>query len=118
VLRTASYQEHTADIDDNQILAWTLWVIGRSGLCRPDRALLIVRHAFRQLQGAITLVPITAAMCVDRRYHRLNSDYAPLHALCRFSLAHSGPTTHSEITRCCRSWSIWRGCMSSSWLSG
>jgi len=87
-----TYQEHTADIDDNQILAWTLFVIGRSGLCRPDRALPIVRQAFRQLQGAITLVPVTAADCVGRRYHRLNSDYAPLHALCRFLLAHSGPT--------------------------
>jgi 5-methylcytosine-specific restriction enzyme subunit McrC len=66
-------------------------VIGRSGICRPDRALPIVRQAFRQLQGAITLVPITAADCVGRRYHRLNSDYTPLHALCRFFLAHSGP---------------------------
>jgi 5-methylcytosine-specific restriction enzyme subunit McrC len=86
-----TYQEHTADIDDNQILAWTMWVIGRSGLCRPERALPFVRQAFRQLQGAVTVIPVTPADCVGRRYHRLNSDYAPLHALCRFLLEHSGP---------------------------
>lgn len=85
------YQEHTADIDDNQILAWTLFVISRSGLCRPDRALPTVHRAFRQLQGAVELTPISAAACVGRRYHRLNADYAPLHALCRFFLESAGP---------------------------
>jgi len=86
-----TYQEHTADIDDNQILAWTLFVISRSGLCRPEHALPAVRHAFRQLQGVTTLRPVAAADCVGRRYHRLNADYAPLHALCRFFLEASGP---------------------------
>jgi len=86
-----SYQEHTADIDDNQILAWTLFVIGRSGLCRPDRALPTVQRAFHQLQRAVTLTPVSATACVGRRYHRLNADYAPLHALCRFFLYTSGP---------------------------
>ncbi|NTU80468.1 MAG: restriction endonuclease [Chloroflexales bacterium] len=85
------YQEHTADIDDNQILAWTLFVISRSGLCRPDRALPTVHQAFRQLQGAVTLTPVSAAACVGRRYHRLNLDYGPLHALCRFFLDSAGP---------------------------
>jgi 5-methylcytosine-specific restriction enzyme subunit McrC len=86
-----TYHEHTADIDDNQILAWTLFIIERSGLCRPERALPIVHQAFRQLQGTVALVPVTAAACTNRRYHRLNSDYAPLHALCRFFLDNSGP---------------------------
>nr|MBP7323286.1 restriction endonuclease [Deltaproteobacteria bacterium] len=30
-----------------------------------------------------------------RLYNRLNEDYRPLHALCRFFLEHSGPTHHS-----------------------
>lgn len=86
-----TYQEHTADIEDNQILAWTLFIIGRSGLCRPERALPTVRQAFRQLQSVTMLRPVSAADCTGRRYHRLNADYAPLHALCRFFLEVSGP---------------------------
>lgn len=85
------YQDHTADIDDNQILAWTLFVISRSGICRPERALPIVGQAFRQLQGTVSLVPVAAADCVGRRYHRLTADYAPLHALCHFFLDTTGP---------------------------
>lgn len=90
-----TYQEHTADIEDNQILAWTMFVIGRSGLCQPDRALPAVRQAFRQMQSVTTFRPVSAADCVGRRYHRLNADYAPLHALCRFFLETSGP--HHEV---------------------
>jgi 5-methylcytosine-specific restriction enzyme subunit McrC len=30
--------------------------------------------------------------CVGRSYHRLNEDYRPLHALCRFFLDQSGPS--------------------------
>ena len=36
--------------------------------------------------------PFTAADAVERRYSRLNADYATLHALCRFFLEHTGPT--------------------------
>nr|WP_255604482.1 McrC family protein [Oscillochloris sp. ZM17-4] len=85
------YHEHTADIDDNQILAWTLFVISRSGMCRPERALPVIHQAFRQLQGAVSLTPVSGAACVGRRYHRLNADYAPLHALCHFFLDTAGP---------------------------
>jgi 5-methylcytosine-specific restriction enzyme subunit McrC len=38
------------------------------------------------------LQPFPAAACADRAYHRLNGDYAPLHALCRFFLDHNGPS--------------------------
>ncbi len=48
-----SYQEHTADIDENQILAWTLYAILRSGFCsdrvypsygKPIALLAILSH--------------------------------------------------------------------------
>lgn len=84
------YQEHTADIADNQILAWTLFCIARSGL-GSERVLPLVRRAYRALQGLVTPVPHPPADCVDRLYHRLNEDYRPLHALCRFFLEQSGP---------------------------
>lgn len=85
-----TYHDHTADIDDNQILAWTLHTIARSGLC-TERNRPVLRRAYHQIQNAVTLTPVRAADCIGRRYHRLNADYAPLHALCRFFLEHSGP---------------------------
>lgn len=82
------YEEQTADIPDNQILAWTMRQIARSGLC-SERSLPAIRRAYRTLP--VTLRPFSAADCDGRRYHRLNQDYAPLHALCRFFLEHTGP---------------------------
>ena len=85
------YEEHTADIEDNQLLAWTLSRIARSGLCRGDR-LRDVRRAYRAVCNATTPTAFLPADCIGRLYHRLNDDYEPLHALCRFFLEHSGPT--------------------------
>lgn len=85
------YEEHTADIDDNQILAWTLSRIARSGMC-SERVLPTVRRSYRALQGFVTLNPHTPRACVGRLYNRLNDDYQPLHALCRFFLEQSGPS--------------------------
>lgn len=84
------YEEHTADLEDNQILAWTLHRIAQSGLC-TERVLPAVRRAYRALQGLVTLQPYPAEACLRRFYHRLNADYQPLHALCRFFLEQSGP---------------------------
>jgi 5-methylcytosine-specific restriction enzyme subunit McrC len=83
------YEDHTADVTDNQILAWTLRYILRSGQC-TERTLPAIRQAHRALRGAVTPTPITVQDCVGRLYHRLNADYHPLHALCRFILEHSG----------------------------
>jgi 5-methylcytosine-specific restriction enzyme subunit McrC len=85
------YQEHTADIEENQILAWTLYTIIRSGLC-TDRVLPTVRRAHHLLQGSVALRPYSPQACVGRLYNRLNEDYQPLHALCRFFLENSGPS--------------------------
>ena len=84
------YEEHTTDVEDNRILAWTLLCVARSGLC-TERVLPTVRQAYRVLQGAVLLTPCDAKACLGRLYHRLNEDYRPLHALCRFFLEHSGP---------------------------
>lgn len=85
------YEDHTGDILDNQILAWTLSRLSRSSACSED-TLRVVRKAYRQLSGIARPFPVTPADCVGRLYTRLNDDYEPLHALCRFFLEHAGPT--------------------------
>ena len=85
------YHEQTGDIEDNQILAWTLFIIGRSGLC-GESVSSTVRKAFHALQGFVTLKPFKSSACIDRTYHRLNQDYQILHALCRFFLENTGPS--------------------------
>ncbi|MEG4631356.1 restriction endonuclease [Microcoleus sp. AR_TQ3_B6] len=85
------YNEQTGDIEENQILAWTLFIIGRSGLCRESVS-STVRKAFHALQGFVTLKPFKSKACIDRNYHRLNEDYQLLHALCRFFLDNTGPS--------------------------
>ena len=86
-----SFEEHTADLEDNQILLWTLTRILESGLC-TERSLPHIRQARRALLGFSALRSFSAPTCVDRLYNRLNQDYEPLHALCRFFLEHTGPT--------------------------
>ena len=87
---TCRYQESTTDLPDNQIVAFTLAQIARSGLCE-GRAQTAVRRAAHVWQSAARPVPFSPADCVGRTYNRLNQDYARLHALCRFFLEHSGP---------------------------
>lgn len=86
-----SYEEHTGDVEENQILCWTLSVIARNGLC-SDEVLSLVRKAYRELLGSITPVPVPSQACIGRLYNRLNDDYEALHGLCRFFLEHRGPT--------------------------
>jgi 5-methylcytosine-specific restriction enzyme subunit McrC len=84
------YEDHTADIEDNQILAWTLHRVAHSGAC-TERVLPAVRQAYRALQGAATLQSFGPNVCAGRLYNRLNNDYEMSHALCRFFLEHTGP---------------------------
>ena len=86
-----TYDEITADVEENQILAWTLFTILRSKYCREE-VLPNVRKAFRNIAQYISLNPFSAQDCVKRFYSRLNNDYEPMHALCRFFLENSGPT--------------------------
>lgn len=84
-----TFEEHTADVPDNQILLYTLWLLAyavQNTQLRPT-----VRQAYRALHGPVSLRPVSAADCVGRSYHRLNDDYRALHALCRFFLEQLGP---------------------------
>jgi 5-methylcytosine-specific restriction enzyme subunit McrC len=85
------YQLHTPDVEENQILAWTLLRITRSDITL-ERSLPAVRRAYRTLQGTVDLKQFRPHDCVDRLYNRLNEDYEPLHALCRFFLENTGPS--------------------------
>lgn len=84
------FEEHTADNQDNRILAWTLWVVSR-GACLGSDLRRPVDELVRTLEGEVSLAPCTAMDCVGRVYHRLNEDYARLHGLCRFFLEHLSP---------------------------
>ena len=88
------YQEHTADVEENQILAWTLFLLPRTGLC-GERSRSTVMKAYRAVGQAASLEHVTPMQCLGRLYHRLNEDYQPLHALCHFFLAHIGPSYRS-----------------------
>jgi 5-methylcytosine-specific restriction enzyme subunit McrC len=85
------YEEHTPDIEENQILVWTLSRIARSGMC-TERVLPTVRRAYRSLLGLTKPIPHSPQACAGRFYNRLNDDYQPMHALCRFFLEQSGPS--------------------------
>ena len=86
-----SFQENTADVSDNQILSWTLNLILRSGYC-SEKVLPFLRHGYRNLNHITTLKSFQPVDCIGRFYNRLNQDYQPLHALCRFFLENSGPS--------------------------
>ncbi|MBC7084573.1 MAG: restriction endonuclease [Firmicutes bacterium] len=85
------FQEHLADIEDNRILAWSLYLIAHNRLCSEEAA-RICRIAYRKLRASVGLQPFRGRDCVGRMYNRLNQDYEPLHSLCRFFLDHSGPS--------------------------
>jgi 5-methylcytosine-specific restriction enzyme subunit McrC len=94
------FELHTAETDDNALLTYTLGVIARSGMCSA-RVQPLVRRAFHAINAvAPTQKEFTARDCVSggaggdegRNYHRLNQDYAALHALCRFFLEHNSPS--------------------------
>jgi len=84
------FEEHTPDLDENRILAWTLYQLPRFRLKRRT-VRHQVRQAYRVLSNTVGVNPVHPKDCVGRFYHRLNEDYRPLHGLCRFFLEHSGP---------------------------
>jgi 5-methylcytosine-specific restriction enzyme subunit McrC len=86
-----AFEEHSADIDENRILAWTLFVIARSGMC-SERVLPTIRRAYHSLQSFVSISPYRPQDCLNRSYSRLNEDYQPMHLLARFFLENTGPT--------------------------
>ncbi|GMU65245.1 MAG: hypothetical protein AMXMBFR36_15190 [Acidobacteriota bacterium] len=85
------FEDQTSDIEDNQILLWTLRRIARAGIGREETR-ANVRQSIRTMAGAVELVPFRGKDCLRRFYQRLNFDYEPLHGLCRFFLEALGPT--------------------------
>lgn len=86
-----SFEDHTIDIEDNQIIAWTLHIILHSGIC-TEWSIHILRKAERVMWNAVSLKPFCDINCLGRVYNRLNADYDVLHKLCRFFLENTGPT--------------------------
>lgn len=85
-----NYEEHTGDVEENQILAWTLRKVARNSICREE-VRGRVRGAYRALRSFVGVHPFSGEDCSGRLYNRLNCDYHPLHALCRFFLESTGP---------------------------
>jgi 5-methylcytosine-specific restriction enzyme subunit McrC len=83
------FEEHTVDVPENQLLAYTLHAVARSALC-GEPAQTAVRRAYLSLAG-VSAGPVAAHALANWHYHPLNQDYAPLHTLCRFFLTHTGP---------------------------
>jgi 5-methylcytosine-specific restriction enzyme subunit McrC len=90
-----SYDENTADADDNRILAWTLHQLSRTPMHREDVKARI-RRAYRALAQAVEVERKGPQDCVHRFYDRLNDDYRPMHALCRLFLERCGPDIQAE----------------------
>ena len=88
---TSRFEEQTADIPDNQILAYTLSQIARNRRC-GEQTQTAVRRAAHLLQSIAIPHSFQPQDCVGRSYTRLNQDYESMHALCRFFLEHTGPT--------------------------
>ena len=86
------FQQLTHDLEDNQILLWTLYRVSRAGLQRAE-VIQAVRQAYRVLSGVVKLTEKKVEHCLNRFYHRLNDDYRLLHGLCRLLLEHIGPDT-------------------------
>jgi 5-methylcytosine-specific restriction enzyme subunit McrC len=84
------FEEFTPDIADNQILLFALDLMTRLHLESRDAAMLVQR-ARRTLLGAVSLRTVRGDECLNRRYHRLNEDYRPLHSLARLFIEHVGP---------------------------
>lgn len=91
--RISCYSEdQTLDAEENQIIAWTMFLLVRSGLIQNNETLQLVRKVDRTLRNAVSLKPFHGHDCQGRTYNRLNSDYELIHKLCRFFLEHAGPT--------------------------
>ena len=84
------FENLTPELEDNEILLWTLFVASRFCLRRPEIAEQ-VRRAYRAMAGAIPLVEKSPQSCIARLYTRLNDDYRLMHGLSRLLLEHAGP---------------------------
>jgi 5-methylcytosine-specific restriction enzyme subunit McrC len=83
------YQEHTDDVLENQALACALRLILRSGIC-DERAQPRVRRSYQAVHALLPERSLAGADLAGIALNRLNADYQPMLALCRFFLDHLG----------------------------
>jgi 5-methylcytosine-specific restriction enzyme subunit McrC len=74
------YSQRTHDIEDNQIIKWTLRVL-LSVFPWSTKTIQSLRANFHQFEAVSLIRPARSAFR-DRHYHRLNEDYRLLHDLC------------------------------------
>ncbi|HEU5239021.1 MAG TPA: hypothetical protein VFU37_17960 [Pyrinomonadaceae bacterium] len=89
VFTECQFEEHTPQIEDNEILAATLRCVANGGVC-SERVLPTLRRAYRGMNGIDETKQFTGKSCTGRLYDRLNSHYQALHAPCRFFLDKAG----------------------------
>ena len=67
------FQQLTHDLEDNQILLWTLYQTSRAPLQRPE-VIRAVRQAYRVLSGTVDHTPKYGADCVQSRPQESEQD--------------------------------------------
>jgi 5-methylcytosine-specific restriction enzyme subunit McrC len=88
------YSDLTPDIEDNQILLWTLFVARSSGLV-SNELVGDIKKAYQSLSRLVSLKQYKASDCLNRSYQRLNREYERLHVLCYIILSQSSPVRTS-----------------------
>ena len=83
------FDEQKTDTKANQILAWTLYKVLRSGICEK-KTQPAVRSALQSLSGLVSIQPMRPEVCLKQTYNRLTYDYKPMHGACYFLLQHMG----------------------------
>ena len=91
------YHRRTPDIEDNQILKWTLHYLA-SVKGWTARTVHSLRLNLRHFSEVSLRAPDRGALC-SRVYSRMNDDYRLLHDLCRLFLENSGIAEHAGDLR-------------------
>ncbi|MBK9145173.1 MAG: hypothetical protein IPM23_21990 [Candidatus Melainabacteria bacterium] len=90
------FAQQTVDVIENQIPAYALNRILRTGLVRYE-SLHLVQRAFRSLESVVTLKPKIDRHIFSRlSYNRLDGDYEVIHSISRFFIENTGPRQGDE----------------------
>jgi len=79
------FYENTCDVEDNQIVKWTLARLPLATSNFSVRTIRDLRANYHQFEP-VTLVRPERTAFNRRHYHRLNEDYRLIHSLCRLFL--------------------------------
>lgn len=91
----SEFEVQTQDNEENQIVAWALYLASRSPL--PEATQTLAKNAFRTFSSSVSLIRYDSATCLRRRYHDLTRDYEALHILAAFVIEGTGPQqAHGE----------------------